>query len=129
MPRWRAVRRPMSHQNQEPGEAGAPAPKVTVSTIAKWHREGRKLVVITAYDAAQATVADPLVDIILVGDSMGNVVLGFDNTLPVTVEMMNHHLETVTRTRPRSLVVADMPYLSFHLSRADTIANAGGFIR
>jgi 3-methyl-2-oxobutanoate hydroxymethyltransferase len=47
----------------------------------------------------------------------------------VTVEMMNHHLETVTRTRPRSLVVADMPYLSFHLSRADTVANAGGFIR
>ncbi|WP_204325575.1 3-methyl-2-oxobutanoate hydroxymethyltransferase, partial [Stenotrophomonas maltophilia] len=66
---------------------------------------------------------------ILVGDSVGNVCLGFDNTLPVSMAMMNHHLEAVTRTRPRALIVADMPYLSFHLGAEDTLRNAGGFMQ
>lgn len=113
----------MSHQSEES------APKVTIPMLRQWRAEGRKLVMVTAYDAAQARLVDPLTDIILVGDSMGNVVLGFDSTLQVTVEMMNHHLEAVARTKPRALLVADMPYLSFHLGKADTLANAGGFIR
>ncbi|MET0530139.1 MAG: 3-methyl-2-oxobutanoate hydroxymethyltransferase, partial [Microvirga sp.] len=74
-------------------------------------------------------LADPIVDMILVGDSVGNVCLGFDNTLPVSMAMMNHHLEACARTKPRALLVADMPYLSYHLSLDDTLCNAGGFLQ
>jgi 3-methyl-2-oxobutanoate hydroxymethyltransferase len=83
----------------------------------------------TAYDSVTARISDQIVDIILVGDSVGNVCLGFENTLPVSMAMMNHHLEAVARTRPRALLVADMPYLSFHLSLEDTLRNAGGFMQ
>lgn len=103
--------------------------RVTVPLVQRWKDEGRRLVMTTAYDAATARIADPVVDMILVGDSVGNVCLGFDNTLPVSMAMMNHHLEAVTRTRPRALIVADMPYLSFHLGAEDTLRNAGGFMQ
>jgi 3-methyl-2-oxobutanoate hydroxymethyltransferase len=83
----------------------------------------------TAYDAVTARIANTIVDVILVGDSVGNVCLGFDNTLPVSVAMMNHHLEAVARTRPSALLVADMPFLSFHLSAEETLRNAGGFLQ
>lgn len=84
---------------------------------------------IPAYDAVTARIAAPVVDIVLVGDSVGNVCLGFENTLPVSMAMMNHHLEAVARTRPRALLVADMPFLSFHLGTEDTIRNAGGLLQ
>lgn len=83
----------------------------------------------TAYDAVTARIADSIVDVILVGDSVGNVCLGFDDTLPVSMAMMNHHLEAVARTKPRALLVADMPFLSFHLSPEETIRNAGGLLQ
>ena len=114
--KWEAM---LSHIAQSEG------PRVTVPLVQQWKGEGRRLVMTTAYDAVAARIADPLVDMILVGDSVGNVCLGFDNTLPVSMAMMNHHLEAVTRTRPRALVIADMPYLSFHLGPADSIRNAG----
>ncbi len=107
----------------------ASVPWVTIPMLELWKRDGRRLVMTTAYDAVTARIASPIVDIILVGDSVGNVCLGFDNTLPVSVAMMNHHLEAVARTKPRSLLVADMPFLSFHLSIEDTIRNAGGFLQ
>ncbi|MCK1473577.1 3-methyl-2-oxobutanoate hydroxymethyltransferase [Bradyrhizobium sp. 197] len=97
--------------------------------LQRWKRDGRRLVMTTAYDAVTARIADSVVDIILVGDSVGNVCLGFDNTLPVSVAMMNHHLEAVVRTRPRALLVADMPFLSFHLGIEETLRNAGGFLQ
>jgi 3-methyl-2-oxobutanoate hydroxymethyltransferase len=97
--------------------------------LQRWKQEKRRLVMTTAYDAVTARIADSLVDIILVGDSVGNVCLGFDNTLPVSVAMMNHHLEAVARTKPRALLVADMPFLSFHLGVEETIRNAGGFLQ
>jgi 3-methyl-2-oxobutanoate hydroxymethyltransferase len=97
--------------------------------LQRWKRKGRRLVMTTAYDAVTARIADSVVDIILVGDSVGNVCLGFDNTLPVSVAMMNHHLEAVVRTRPRALLVADMPFLSFHLGIEETLRNAGGFLQ
>ncbi|SPP92830.1 3-methyl-2-oxobutanoate hydroxymethyltransferase [Bradyrhizobium vignae] len=103
--------------------------RVTIPTINRWKLDGRRLVMTTAYDAVTARIASPIVDILLVGDSVGNVCLGYDNTLPVSVAMMNHHLEAVARTRPAALLVADMPFLSFHLSREDTIRNAGGFLQ
>ncbi|WGD50372.1 3-methyl-2-oxobutanoate hydroxymethyltransferase [Bradyrhizobium sp. CB1650] len=102
---------------------------ITIPVLQRWKREGRRLVMTTAYDAVTARIADSAVDIILVGDSVGNVCLGFDNTLPVSVAMMNHHLEAVVRTRPRPLLVADMPFLSFHLGTEETIRNAGGFLQ
>lgn len=103
--------------------------RVTLLNLQRWKQDGRRLVMTTAYDAVTARIADPIVDMILVGDSVGNVCLGFDNTLPVSMAMMNHHLEAVARARPRALLVADMPFLSIHLSPEDTIRNAGGFLQ
>jgi 3-methyl-2-oxobutanoate hydroxymethyltransferase len=103
---------------------------VTIPQLQRWKDAGQKLVMTTAYDSVTANIADAAdVDIILVGDSVGNVCLGFENTLPVSMAMMNHHLEAVARTKPSALLVADMPYLSFHLNREDTVRNAGGFIQ
>ncbi len=104
--------------------------RVTLTQVHTWHHAGRKLVMTTAYDAVTARIADAAgVDLILVGDSVGNVCLGFENTLPVSMAMMNHHLEAVARTHPTAMLVADMPYLSFHLSVEDTLRNAGGFLQ
>ncbi|MCK1637958.1 3-methyl-2-oxobutanoate hydroxymethyltransferase [Bradyrhizobium sp. 157] len=103
--------------------------RITIPILQRWKQERRRVAMTTAYDAVTAGIADPIVDIILVGDSVGNVCLGFDNTLPVSMAMMNHHLEAVARTRPRALLVADMPFLSFHLSPEETIRNAGGFLQ
>lgn len=103
--------------------------RVTIPVLQRCKDERRAIVMTTAYDAVTARIADPVVDVILVGDSVGNVCLGFDDTLPVSMAMMNHHLEAVARTRPRAMLVADMPFLSFHLSPDDTIRNAGGFLQ
>ena len=114
----------MSHQ---PPESHA---RVALPQLHAWHHAGRKLVMTTAYDAVTARIADAAgVDIILVGDSVGNVCLGFENTLPVSMAMMNHHLEAVARTHPTAFLMADMPYLSFHLGVEDTVRNAGGFLQ
>ncbi|HJW08407.1 MAG TPA: 3-methyl-2-oxobutanoate hydroxymethyltransferase [Holophagaceae bacterium] len=113
----------MSHESPD-------RPQVNLLQLQQWKTEGRRMVMTTAYDAVTARIADAAgVDIILVGDSVGNVCLGFDNTLPVSMAMMNHHLEAVARTRPRALLMGDMPYLSFHLSVEDTLRNAGGFLQ
>jgi 3-methyl-2-oxobutanoate hydroxymethyltransferase len=103
--------------------------KVTVPAV-QARKGGAKLAMITAYDAAMARIADrALADIILVGDSVGNNVLGYNDTLSVTVEMMIHHTAAVTRTNPRALVVSDLPWLSYHLSTEETIRNAGRLMR
>ena len=103
---------------------------VSIPTLQQMAAEGRRIVMVTAYDSATARIADAAeVDIILVGDSVGNVCLGFENTLPVSMAMMNHHLEAVARTRPRALLMADMPYLSFHVSLEESIRNAGGLVQ
>lgn len=103
---------------------------VTILTLRQMAAEERRIVMITAYDFATARIADAAeVDVILVGDSVGNVCLGFENTLPVSMAMMNHHLEAVVRARPKAMLLADMPYLSFHLGNEDTIRNAGGFLQ
>lgn len=113
----------MSHVSEKPTD------RITIPMLQRWKQDGRRLVMTTAYDAVAARIADPSVDIILVGDSVGNVCLGFENTLPVSVAMMNHHLDAVVRSKPRALLVADMPFLSFHVSVEETIRNAGGFLQ
>lgn len=91
---------------------------------------GAPLVMVTAYDAPGARMVDEAgADIVLVGDSLAMVVLGYDDTLQVTMADMVHHTAAVARTSPRALVVADMPWLSYHLDRADTVANAGALVR
>jgi len=92
--------------------------------------QGEKLVMVTAYDAPMARIADAAgADIILVGDTIGNVCLGFENTLPVTMAMMRHHLEAVARARPNAFLMADLPFLSYHLSVEDALRNAGDLVR
>lgn len=88
------------------------------------------LVMVTAYDAPTARIADGAeVDMILVGDSLANVVLGYEDTLQVTVADMAHHVAAVARARPRVLVVGDMPWLSYHLGPEDAVANAAVLVR
>lgn len=91
---------------------------------------GTPLVMVTAYDTPTARIADDAgVDIILVGDSVAMVVLGYEDTLQVTVADMAHHVGAVARARPRALVVADMPWLSYHLSAEESVRNAAVLVR
>jgi 3-methyl-2-oxobutanoate hydroxymethyltransferase len=85
---------------------------------------------VTAYDAPGARIADAAgVDIILVGDSVAMVVLGYEDTLSVTVDDLAHHAAAVARTKPRAMVVADLPWLSYHLGAHDAVRNAARLIR
>ena len=107
-----------------------PRVSVTIPELSRRASTGTKLVMTTAYDAVTARLAEAAgVDILLVGDSVGNVCLGFENTLPVSMAMMAHHLAAVARTEPSALLLVDMPYLSYHLSLEESIRNAGGFIQ
>jgi 3-methyl-2-oxobutanoate hydroxymethyltransferase len=91
---------------------------------------GPKLVMVTAYDAPTARIADEAgVDMILVGDSVAMVVLGYDDTLHVTVADIAHHTAAVARAKPRPLIVADLPWMSYHVSREDTVRNAAELVR
>jgi 3-methyl-2-oxobutanoate hydroxymethyltransferase len=88
------------------------------------------LVMVTAYDAPSARVVDAAgADMILVGDSLAMVVLGYDDTLQVTTEDMVHHVGAVARAKPRPLVVGDLPWLSYHVSREETVRNAAALVR
>jgi 3-methyl-2-oxobutanoate hydroxymethyltransferase len=105
------------------------AQQVTVPTV-RAAKGGTPLVMVTAYDAPTARIADDAgVDVILVGDSVAMVVLGYEDTLQVTVADMAHHVGAVARARPRALVVADMPWLSYHLSPDDAVRNAAVLVR
>ena len=93
-------------------------------------KRGTPLVMVTAYDAPGARIADEAgVDIVLVGDSVAMVVLGYDDTLQVSVADMAHHVAAVARAGPRALVVADLPWLSYHLETAETVRNAATLVR
>ncbi|MDO8721414.1 MAG: 3-methyl-2-oxobutanoate hydroxymethyltransferase [Syntrophales bacterium] len=104
--------------------------KITTSVIREKKIKGEKITMLTAYDYATAIVLDESgVDIILVGDSLGMVVLGYDSTLPVTMEDMLHHTKAVTRGAKRALVIADMPFLSYQVSTEEALHNAGKFLK
>ena len=105
-------------------------PKVTVNTLAKMKSEHRKISMLTAYDASFARLVDQAgVDVILVGDSLGMVVQGGGNTLPVTMEEMIYHCRSVARGAERAQVVGDMPFMSYQASLEDGIRNAGRLVK
>ena len=102
------------------------AKKVTIREIVKMKRDSRRIVVVTAYDVLFAKLVDSAgVDIVLVGDSLGNVVAGFDTTLPVTLDQMIYHGAAVRRGVKRALLVVDMPFLSYQASEELAILNCG----
>jgi len=104
--------------------------KVTTHTLREMKARGEKIVALTAYDHPTAVAEDRAgVDLILVGDSLGMVVLGYENTLPVTMEDMIHHARAVARARPRALTVGDMPFMSYQAGVADAVRNAGRLIK
>lgn len=101
----------------------------TVTTLQKCKDEGRKFTMLTAYDYSTAKLIDEAgIDTILVGDSLGMTILGYENTLSVTMEDMIHHTKPVVRGAQSAFVVADMPYLSYHLSVQQAVENAGRLI-
>ena len=105
------------------------AQQVTAPAI-RAGKGGTPLVMVTAYDAPTARIADDAgVDVILVGDSVAMVVLGYEDTLQVTVADMAHHVGAVARARPRAMIVADLPWLSYHVSTEDTVRNAGRLVQ
>lgn len=98
---------------------------VTLHHLLKKKKQGEKIAMITCYDSAFARLVDQTdIDIVLVGDSLGNVVLGFDNTLPVSMEHMLHHTAAVARGLRRAFLVADMPLGSYQVSEEAAVANA-----
>jgi 3-methyl-2-oxobutanoate hydroxymethyltransferase len=93
-------------------------------------KRGERIVMVTAYDYPFARLVDRAgVDILLVGDSLGMVVLGFENTLPVTMEHMLHHTQAVARARPAAMIVSDMPFMSYQVSAAEAVRNAGRLVQ
>ncbi len=104
--------------------------KTTVTTFKEAKEQGNKITMLTAYDYSTAKLFDEAgVDSMLVGDSLGMTMLGYDSTLPVTMEDMLHHVKAVVRGAKNALVVADMPYMSYHLSTQQAVENAGRFIQ
>jgi 3-methyl-2-oxobutanoate hydroxymethyltransferase len=109
---------------------GIPITKVTVPALAEMKRQGKPISALTAYDYSSSRLADEAgIDLLLVGDSLAMVVLGHDNTMAVTVDEMLHHARAVRRAVRRALVVADMPFGSYHGTVAEALANAVRFIK
>ncbi|HPF43451.1 MAG TPA: 3-methyl-2-oxobutanoate hydroxymethyltransferase [Syntrophomonadaceae bacterium] len=104
--------------------------KVTTALLKDKKLKNQKISMLTAYDYSLAGMVDAAgIDMILVGDSLGMVVLGYESTLPVTMEDMIHHTKAVARAAKNSMVVADMPFLSYHVSRKESVRNAGRLIQ
>lgn len=105
-------------------QRGSPRPPVNVSTLHKMKEKGEKIASLTAYDASFAALVDAAdVDVVLVGDSLGMVIQGYDTTVPVTVENIIYHTRAVSRGLARPLLMADMPFMSYS-TREQALANA-----
>jgi 3-methyl-2-oxobutanoate hydroxymethyltransferase len=103
---------------------------ITIRHLSDWKKKGERFSMLTAYDYSLARlVAKAGIPAILVGDSLGQVVLGYKSTLPVTIDEMVHHTAAVVRGAPECLVVADMPFLSYQVSSAEAVRNAGRLIK
>jgi 3-methyl-2-oxobutanoate hydroxymethyltransferase len=103
---------------------------VTIQDLRTWKSEGRRFAMLTAYDYPTARILDEAgIPVLLVGDTLAEVVLGYETTLPVTMDAMIHHCQAVTRGAKNALVVGDMPFLSYQTSVEDGIRNAGRFLK
>ena len=104
--------------------------KVTTIALREMKERGERITMLAAYDYPTARVIDEVgIDVILVGDSLGNVILGYENTLAVTMEEMLHHTRAVARAAKRALAVGDMPFMSYQASADDAVRNAGLFLK
>jgi 3-methyl-2-oxobutanoate hydroxymethyltransferase len=106
------------------------ATPIRITDLADKKRRGQKITMLTAYDASMARLLDRAgIDAILVGDSLGMVVLGYETTLPVTLDAMAHHTRAVSNGTRRALVIADMPFLSYQAGVPEAVRNAGRLIQ
>src|SRR3954467_7771909 len=99
--------------------------RVRVPDLALMKERGERIVMLTAYDASMARLLDRAgVDLLLVGDSLGHVILGLETTIPVTLAAIIHHTSAVTHAAPRAMVLADMPFLTYQISAEQALSNA-----
>lgn len=104
--------------------------RITVNKIKEMKQRGEKITMLTAYDYATARLVDEAeIPLILVGDSLGMVMLGYESTIPVTMEDMLHHTKAVVRGTKKAMVIGDMPFMSYHVSVEDALYNAASFIQ
>ncbi len=104
--------------------------RITINQVAEMRRNGEKITMLTAYDYATAKLVDEAgIPLILVGDSLGMVVLGYESTIPVTMEEMLHHTKAVVRGVKQAMVISDMPFMTYHVSADDALRNAARFIQ
>ena len=104
--------------------------KVTIPQLKEWKEQGKKIRMITAYDYPTALLVDRSeIEMILVGDSLGMVVLGYDGTVPVSMDEMVHHIKPVVRGAKNTLIVGDMPFMSYNVSLEKAIENAGRLMK
>ncbi len=109
---------------------GDSRPKITTTSLSDKKQKGERISALTAYDYATARLVDEAgIDVILVGDSLAQVVLGYDNTLPVSMDEMLHHTRAVRRAVKRSLLVADMPFGTYHAETTEAVRNAARFLK
>ncbi len=109
---------------------GESRPKITTTSLLEKKQRGEAITALTAYDYATARIVDEAgIDVILVGDSLAQVVLGYDNTLPVSMDEMLHHTRAVRRAVQRALLVADMPYGTYHVDTGEAVRNAARFLK
>ena len=103
---------------------------VSVHDLQAWKAEGKRFAMLTAYDHPTARILDEAgIPVLLVGDSLAQTILGYETTLPITMEEMLHHVRAVTRGARNALVVADMPFLSYQVSVEEGVRNAGRFLK
>jgi 3-methyl-2-oxobutanoate hydroxymethyltransferase len=104
--------------------------RITVNQIKELKQKGEKFAMLTAYDYSTAKIVDEAgIPLILVGDSLGMVVLGYESTIPVTMEEMIHHTKAVVRGTKQAMIIGDMPFMSYHISAEDALYNAARFIQ
>jgi 3-methyl-2-oxobutanoate hydroxymethyltransferase len=109
---------------------GQPCPKITTASLHEKKLRHEPITCLTAYDCPSARLVDEAgIDVILVGDSMAQVMLGYDSTLPITVDEMLHHTRAVRRAVKHALLIADMPYGSYHVDEKETLRNAARLVK
>jgi len=104
--------------------------RITINQIKDMKQKGEKITMLTAYDYSTAKIVDEVgIPLILVGDSLGMVILGYESTVPVTMEEMLHHTKAVVRGTKQTMVIGDMPFMTYHISFDDALKNAARFIQ